>query len=103
LHLPLDYFATSEVATFKSEGLLGITIPYLTLSEFLNKAERLQRTRQPALGEESIGKKSKRLTRKRKRPSTPTGQLSSNTERKYRDEERKEEGRTGVEDGDFQD
>ncbi|KAG4426843.1 hypothetical protein IFR04_000274 [Cadophora malorum] len=60
LHLPLDCFADSEVATFDSEELPGITITYPQLAEFLDKAERLQRTKQPVLGEESIGKKSRR-------------------------------------------
>jgi hypothetical protein len=102
LYIPLDSFADSEVATLKSEGLPGITITYPKLAEFLDKAERLQRTRQPALGEESIGKKLKWQTKKRKRHSTPTEQLSSDREREFRNAERKVEGRTVVEDRDFQ-
>ncbi|KAH8751835.1 hypothetical protein BGZ57DRAFT_913231 [Hyaloscypha finlandica] len=102
LHLPLDYFANSEVATFKSDGIPGITITYPQLAEFLDKAERLQRIRQPAIGEESIGKKSSRRTKKRKRPPTPTDQISSDREREFRDVEREVEGRTVVEDSDFQ-
>ncbi|CZT08279.1 uncharacterized protein RCO7_11545 [Rhynchosporium graminicola] len=77
LHLPLDWFADSEVATFNSEGLPGITITYAQLAEFLDKAERLQRTRQPVPGEESISKKSRRRTKKRRRPSTPIEEISS--------------------------
>jgi hypothetical protein len=103
LHLPLDCFPTSEVATLNSVGLPGITITYTKLAEFLDKAERLQRIRQPALGEKSIGKKSRRQTKKRKRHSTPTEQLSSDREGEFRDAESKVEGRTVVEDGDCQD
>ena len=102
MHLPLDCFADSEVASFKSEGLPGVTIKYPPLAEFLDKAERHQRTRQPALGEESIGKKSRRRTKKRKRPPTPIEQLSSDREREFCDAEREVEGRTVVEDSDFQ-
>jgi hypothetical protein len=50
-----------------------------------------------------MGKKSGRRTKKRKRPSTPTEQLSSDREREFRDAESKVEGLTVVEDGDFQD
>jgi hypothetical protein len=102
LHLPLDCFATSEVATLKSEGLPGITITYTKLAEFLDKTARLERISQPALGEKSIGKKSRRQTKKRKRYSTPTEQLSSDRERELGDAEGKVEGRTVVEDKDFQ-
>ncbi|KFY32153.1 hypothetical protein V493_00464 [Pseudogymnoascus sp. VKM F-4281 (FW-2241)] len=102
LHLPLDYFATFEVATLNPEGLPGITITYAKLAEFLDQAERLQRIRQPALGEKRIGKKSSRQTRKRKRRSTPPEQLSSDRERDFRNAESKVEGRTVVEDGDFE-
>jgi hypothetical protein len=93
---------TSEVATLESEGLPGITITYTKLAEFLDKAERLQRIRQPALGEKSSGKKSRRQTKKRKRRSTPPEQLSSDREREFRDAESKVEGRTVIEDRDFQ-
>jgi hypothetical protein len=102
LHLPLDCFVTSEVATLKSEGLLVITITYTKLAEFLDKTARLQRISQPALGEESIGKKSRRQTKKRKRYSTPTEQLSSDRERELGHAESKVEGRTVVKDKDFQ-
>ncbi|KFZ24289.1 hypothetical protein V502_01229 [Pseudogymnoascus sp. VKM F-4520 (FW-2644)] len=34
LHLPLDYFATSEVATLEPEGLPGVTITYANLLSF---------------------------------------------------------------------
>merc|ERR1712098_245053 len=37
LHLPLDCFADSEVATFDSEELPGITISYPQLAEFWTK------------------------------------------------------------------
>jgi hypothetical protein len=49
-----------------------------------------------------MGKKSRRHTKKRRRPSTPIEQLSPNREREFRDAERKVEGRTVVEDSDFQ-
>merc|ERR1711939_382911 len=101
LHLPLDCFADSEVATFDSEELPGITISYPQLAEFLDKAERLQHTKQPVLGEESIGKKSRRPTKKRKRPPTPIGEISSDKEMEFRDAENAVEGRTVVEDSDF--
>lgn len=101
LHLPLDYFANSKVVTFKSKEILGITITYPQLAEFLDKAERLQRTRQPATGEESIRKKSSRRTKKRKRPFTLTEQISLNREREFRNAEREVDRRTVVEDSDF--
>jgi len=101
LHIPLDCFADSEVATFDSEEHPGITITYPQLAEFLDKAERLHRTRQPVLGEESIGKKSRRRTKKRKRPPTPTEEISSDKEMEFRDAENAVEGRTVVEDSDF--
>jgi len=97
----LDCFADSEVATFDSEELPGITISYPQLAEFLDKAERLQHTKQPVLGEESIGKKSRRPTKKRKRPPTPIGEISSDKEMEFRDAENAVEGRTVVEDSDF--
>jgi len=103
LHIPLDRFATSEVATLKGEGLPEIKISYTSLAQFLNKAERLQSIRQPALRERSIGKKSSRQTKKRRRPPTPTEQLSSDRENEFCDAESKMEGRTVVEDKDFQD
>jgi hypothetical protein len=71
--------------------------------EYLDKAEKLQWIRQSALGERSIGKKLGRRTKKRKRLSTPTEQLSSDREREFCDAESKVEGLTVVEDGDFQD
>jgi len=49
-----------------------------------------------------MGKKSGRHTKKRKRPSTPTEQLSSDREREFLDTESKVEGRTVVENSDFQ-
>ncbi|KAI9735395.1 MAG: hypothetical protein M1818_006401 [Claussenomyces sp. TS43310] len=101
LHIPLDRFATSEVATLKSEGLLGITIPYTCLAQYLNKAERLEGMRQPLLGEEGTGKKSTRPTRKRRRPHTPPEQLSSDREKEFRNAESRAAGRAEVEDGDF--
>jgi len=54
------------------------------------------------LGEKSTGKKSRRQTKKRKRHSTPTEQLSSDRERGFHDAESKVEGRTVVEDRDFE-
>ena len=98
MHLPLDCFATSEVANFHSEDLLGVTILYAKLAQFLNEAEKLQRKRQPALGEESGGKKSTLRTKKRKRPPTLTEELSSDRERGFRDTENTVEDRTVVED-----
>lgn len=103
LHIPLDCFADSEVASIKSEGLPSITITYPQLAEFLDKAESLQRNTQPAFGEESTGKKSTRQFKKRKRDSTPAEQLSSDTERKFCEAESEAERRTVVEDTDFQD
>jgi hypothetical protein len=88
--------------TLKPEGLPGITITYAKLAEFLDEAEGLQRVRQPALGEKRIGKESRRRTKKRKRRSTPTEQLSSDREREFRDAESNVERRTVVEDGDFE-
>ena len=72
-----DCFATSEIAAFNSDGLSGTTILYTKLARLQNKAERLQRMRQPALGEVSSGKKSRRQTRERKRPSGLIEQFSS--------------------------
>jgi hypothetical protein len=102
LHLLLDCFATSEVATFKSEGQPGITITYVELARFLDEAERLQRLKQPTPGEQRIGKKSTKRNRKRRRPSTPTEELSSDREREFCEAERNVEGRTVLEDSDFQ-
>jgi hypothetical protein len=99
--LPLDCFATSEIANFQNEGLPGFTISYTKLAQFLDRAERLQQMRQPALGEESGGKKSSRHTKKRKHPSTPTEQLSSGREKEFRDAEGKVKERTVIEDQDF--
>jgi hypothetical protein len=73
-----------------------------SLLSFLDKAERRQRIKQPALGEKSSKKKSRRQTKKRKRRSTPPEQLSSDREREFRDAESKVEGRTVIEDRDFQ-
>ena len=67
----------------------------------LDEAERLQRTRQPALGEEGTGKKSRRRTKKRKRPPTLTEELSSDREMEFRNAEREAEGRIVIEDSDF--
>jgi hypothetical protein len=103
LHLPLDCFATSKLTKFKSQGRPGVTITYAQFAEFLEKAERLQQVKQPALGEESTGIKSTQRIKKRKRPSTPVEQLSSDREVEFRDAESKAEGRTVVEDRDFQD
>ena len=54
-------------------------------------------------GRKALEKKSKRRTKKRKRPPTPTEQLSSDREREFRDAESKVEGRMVVEDRDFED
>ncbi len=102
MDLPLDRFATSEVATLNIEGLPGITITYANLAEFLDNAERLQQVKQPPLGEKSIGKKSKERTKKRKRDSTSPEQLSSDREREFRNAEGEVERRTVVKDRDFQ-
>jgi hypothetical protein len=47
-------------------------------------------------------KKSIQHTKKRKRPSTPIEQLSSDREREFRDVKSKLEGHTVVEESDFQ-
>jgi hypothetical protein len=62
----------------------------------LDGAERLQQTRQ--LGH---GKKSQRLTRKRKRSSTPMEELSSDRENVFLDAEKEVEERTSDDDRDF--
>jgi hypothetical protein len=49
-----------------------------------------------------MGKKSIRHTKKKKRPSTPTEKLSSDRDREFPDAESKVEGRTVIEDSDFQ-
>jgi hypothetical protein len=97
-----DCFADSEVATLKSQRLPGIVITYLKLAEFWDKAERLQQSRQPALGKEGTGKKSKRRTKKRKLHSIPTEHLSPDREREFRETEREVEGRMAVDDSGFQ-
>jgi len=101
LYLPLDCFAPSEVANFPRQELLGITISYAKLAQFLNEAEKLQQRRQPVLGEESGGKKSTLYTKKTKRPVTLTEELSAYREKGFRDAERKGEDQAVVEDPDF--
>lgn len=86
LRLPLDCFATSEIAQFGGE-VANITISHATLALFLSRAETLKRLRHPLPGKEHVGKKSKRKTRKRRRPSTPADEIKSVKEARFVGEE----------------
>ncbi|TAQ90752.1 Phosphatidate phosphatase/4-nitrophenylphosphatase [Chlorociboria aeruginascens] len=101
LHLPLDYFAASDVPILKSEGVPGITITYPKLAEFLGKAERYELIR-PALGEKRIGMKLHQRTQKRERRSTSPEELSSDKEREFSAAEKKVDKATEAEDSDFE-
>ncbi|PVH69912.1 hypothetical protein DL98DRAFT_541239 [Cadophora sp. DSE1049] len=78
-----------------------ITIPYEKLAQFLNTAEEMQESREPAQGSRGHSAKSKRKTRKRKRTSSPLDQLGSADEAERQNQEAKAEERTDAVDEDF--
>ncbi|KAI9736071.1 MAG: hypothetical protein M1818_006247 [Claussenomyces sp. TS43310] len=101
LSLPLNCFATSEIATLDSGPVPNIIITYKELARFLGTAEELQQVKQPALGGERHGVKSSRQTKKRKRSSTPPEEISFDKETIFRDAESKIEKQTAIEDTNF--
>ncbi|KAG4024933.1 hypothetical protein MFRU_078g00040 [Monilinia fructicola] len=87
LDIPLDSFATSEVADL-DQPVPVISITYEKLAAFLNEGEELERIR----GKVEGGKKTSRKTKKRKREVTPMDlPLDSKKERKFLKAEKKEE------------
>lgn len=71
-------------------------ITYRQLAEYLNKAERLQQVRQPGHGQSSD-----RPTKKRRRPSIPPDDLSSDREDMFCETEKDVERHTSDADEGF--
>ena len=66
----------SKVVDFHDKDARAIVITYGQIAEYLNNAERLQQT-----GQVGHGQSSDRPTKKRRRPSTPPDDPSSDRER----------------------
>ncbi|KAI9737250.1 MAG: hypothetical protein M1818_005783 [Claussenomyces sp. TS43310] len=102
LCLSLDDFATDEISTkFDFGNSREVNILYKELAQSLNKAEDMQKSREPTQGSRGQSVKSQRVTRKRKRSSTPFDQLRSEDEAEHLNHEAKVEERINAADRDF--